>query len=384
MTRYAVLGAGRQGTAAVWDLVALGGAEHVDLADASEGAARRSAARVAALTGRDVVTPHGLDAADRDAVRGFLEPADAAISAVPYGLNLGVTNAAIAAGTHICDLGGNTDIVRKQLALDADAREAGVCVVPDCGEAPGLATNLTAYALTLIDDPQDVTLYDGGLPQRPVPPWNYELTFSVDGLTNEYDGMTTWVQGGEPVDVDCLDPDRYERIEMPTYGTLEAFPGNTSSTMPWTLGLRTLRAMILRYPGHHAQFRAFRDLGLFGGEPIDVRGTPVAPRDLYHALLDPRIRATEDARDVVLARVIARGPTQEAVVDLEVLPDDDTGFNAMERSTGGHAAIVCRFMADGHVEPGARSLELAVDPVAMVAEARRRGFRVTEEVRPLP
>jgi lysine 6-dehydrogenase len=72
------------------------------------------------------------------------------------------------------------------------------------------------------------------------------------------------------------------------------------------------------------------------------------------------------------------------VVDLEVLPDDESGFNAMERSTGGHAAIVCRFMAEGAVEPGARSLELAVDPAAMVAEGRARGFRITEEVRPLP
>ena len=141
--------------------------------------------------------------------------------------------------------------------------------------------------------------------------------------------------------------------------------------------------MILRYPGHHAQFRAFRDLGLFDKEPVDVRGVPVTPRDLYHALLDPRIRANDDVRDVVLARVIARGSAKEAVVDLEVLPDDETGFNAMERSTGGHAAIVCRFMAEGHVEPGARSLELAVDPAAMVAEARRRGFLIKEEVRPL-
>lgn len=386
MTRYAVLGAGRQGTAAAHDLATRGGAELVSLADVDEGAARRAAARINDLAGRDVAEGRGIDASDVDALRAFLEPADAAVSAVPYGLNLGVTRAAIAAGTHVCDLGGNTEIVRRQLDLDPQAREAGVCVVPDCGEAPGLATNLVAYALTLVDDPTDVVLYDGGLPQHPQPPWNYVLTFSVDGLTNEYDGATTWVLDGLPRRVDCLDPDEHELVDLGgPYGELEAFPGNTSSTMPWTIGrrLRSLRSMILRYPGHHAQFRAFRDLGLFGRDPIDVGGLRVAPRDVYHALLDPRVRAPDGVHDVVLARVVVAGRAAEAIVDLEVLPDG-SGFNAMERSTGGHAAIVCRFMAEGRVEPGATPLELAVDPAAMVAEARARDFRITERVRPLP
>jgi lysine 6-dehydrogenase len=380
--RYAILGAGRQGTAAAHDLIVRGGAEHVALADADADAADRAAARVNGMTGRESASGHSLDVRDHAAVRAFLQPADAAVSAVPYGFNLDVTRAAIEAGTHVCDLGGNTAIVRAQHAMDAEARAAGVCVVPDCGEAPGLATNLVAYALTLVDRPEDVTLYDGGIPQDPVPPWNYELTFSVDGLTNEYDGATTWVREGRPVEVDCLDPAHYEHVDMgQRYGTLEAFPGNTSSTMPWTLGLRSLRSMILRYPGHHAQFRAFRDLGLFDKDPLLVGDTEVRPRDVYHALLDPRIRAGEGVKDVVLARVVVDGAGTQAVVDLEVLPDG-SGFNAMELSTGGHAAVVCRMMAEGRVEPGATPLELAVDPAAVVAEGRARGFRIEEEVRP--
>jgi len=383
VTRFAVLGAGRQGTAAAYDLAAFASADRVALGDADAGAAEKAAARVNELAGREVAGGTAVDASDRDAVRAFLEPADAAISAVPYGLNLGVTLAAIDAGTHVCDLGGNTAIVQQQLALDDPARAAGVCVVPDCGEAPGLATSLVAYAMSLVEGPTDVVLYDGGLPQSPTPPWNYELTFSVDGLTNEYDGTTTWVLDGRPAEVDCLDPDEYELVDLgEPYGTLEAFPGNTSSTMPWTLGarLRSLRSMILRYPGHHAQFKAFRDLGLFEREPVTVGGRAVSPRDLYHALLDPRIRAPEGVRDVVLARVLVRARDTEAVVDLEALPDD-LGFSAMERTTGGHAAIVCRLMAEGRVDPGATPVELAVDPAAVVAEARARGFRIAEDVR---
>jgi hypothetical protein len=60
--------------------------------------------------------------------------------------------------------------------------------------------------------------------------------------------------------------------------------------------------------------------------------------------------------------------------------DDWTGFTAMEQATGFHAAIVCHLMASGAVEPGARPVEVAVDPEVMMAEARQRGFQVVERL----
>ncbi|MDP9343189.1 MAG: hypothetical protein M3Q23_14085 [Actinomycetota bacterium] len=72
-----------------------------------------------------------------------------------------------------------------------------MCVVPDCGEAPGMGNNVMAPALDLLAesgiDPLEVVLYDGGLPMEPRPPWNYELTFHIAGLTNEFAGTTTFV-----------------------------------------------------------------------------------------------------------------------------------------------------------------------------------------------
>jgi lysine 6-dehydrogenase len=384
---YGVLGAGRQGTAAAYDLIERGDADEVVLADADERRAAESAHRINRLTASVRARARMLEATEHSDVVEFLRPLDAFVSAASWRLNLGVTRAAIEAGTHMCDLGGNSDVVRGQLELDGEARERGICVVPDCGEAPGLSSNLLAYVLTLLDQTDELLLLDGGLPADPVPPWNYVLTFNVDGLTNEYDARTTWLVDGELVEVECLDPATYEIVDLgPPFANLEAFAAATGSTTPWTFRdrVKTLTAKVIRYPGHAAQFRAFRDLGLFSDEPLDVRGVRVVPRDVFHELLEPRIRAAPGTRDVVLARVVAKGRrmgrTAKATVDLRVYPDEALGFTAMERVTGWHAAIVCHLMAGGRIEPGVTPVESAVDPKLIVDEIRRRGFELWENV----
>jgi lysine 6-dehydrogenase len=384
---YAVLGAGRQGTAAAYDLAVRGQAGEILVADVDPSRAGAAAERVNRLADRRVARSAALDVADRGAVARLLAPFDAALAAVSYRFNEAITEAAIQARTHLCDLGGNMDVVRRQLALDEGARRAGVAVIPDCGEAPGLANNLTAYACSLVDAVHDIRVYDGGIPRHPRPPWRYELTFSVDGLTNEYQGTTTFLREGRPVEVACLDPTEDEVVDMgPPFGRLEALVAATASTLPFTVGsgVRTFTSKVLRWPGHGERFRAFRDLGLFDETPIEVDGVRVVPREVFHALLDPRIRVPDGSPDVVLARVIASGTRDgtaaEAVVDLRVDPYERLGFTAMQRATGGHAAIVMRLMASGHVDPGVRPVEEALEPRRMVEEVRGRGFVVEERL----
>ncbi len=388
--RYGVLGAGRQGTAAAYDLAVRGEAEAIFLADVDHAAASAAAERVNVLSGRPVAAPIRLDATDHDAVVSFLRPLGAAIGAISYKLNLALTEAAIEAGTNWCDLGGNTDIVMQQMVLSDRAAAAGVRIVPDCGEAPGLASNLMAYAMSLLDEPEDLVLYDGGLPLHPEPPWNYRLTFSMDGLTNEYAGGTVYVRDGERVDVPTFDPAEYETVDLgPPVGVLEAFSTGGASTTPWTLGrrLRSMRNKVIRYPGHAAQWKAFMDAGLFSEQAVDVGGQRVVPRQLFHALIEPQIRADDSVDDIVIAnvRVTGRkdGRRSRAIVDMRVIRDRELGFSAMEETTGWHAAIVAHLMAQGLVAPGAAPVELSLDNGAMVEALRARGFPITETVEPL-
>jgi lysine 6-dehydrogenase len=385
--RYGILGAGRQGTAAAFDLVVRGEAASVTLADIDEAAARRAAERVNRLTGRDCAAGVRLDVTDRDALVAFLHPLDAFIAAVSYKLNLGIAGAALDASTSMCDLGGFTATALAQIGLADRAKQRGIAIVPDCGEAPGLANNLMAYATTLLDETHDLLLLDGGLPLHPEAPWKYRVTFAMDGLTNEYAGGADWVRDGRIVHVDTFDPAEYELVELgDPVGELEAFSAGGGSTVPWTLGrtVPSIRNKVLRYPGHVAQFRAFQDAGFFSETPVQVDGVPVIPRHVFHALIEPQIRAPEGFEDIVIAHVIATGrrggKPARAIVDLRAVRDDTLGFTAMERTTGWHAAIVCHLIASGAIPPGAYPVEEAVAPATMVAALRERGLPVTVSI----
>ncbi|HDQ73885.1 MAG TPA: hypothetical protein ENN19_17580 [Chloroflexi bacterium] len=392
---YAVLGAGRQGTAAAYDMARWGDARRVILADRDLAVAWEAAERVNELLAQ-VAPPDGervtveasqIDVTHSEAVEHLLEDVDACLSAVPYVYNLPLTRVALSAGVHLCDLGGNTDIAREQHRFDAEARAANISIIPNCGQVPGMGTSLIVYAIELLDEAVDVYMWDGGLPQNPRPPFDYLLTFHIAGLTNEYAEPAVFLRDGKVTEVEPMT--ELETVQFPEpIGALEAFvTGGGVDTMPWTFEgqLRTLQNLTLRYPGHFQQLRAFYDLGLWDLSPIEVgdEGTPVTPRDVFHALFEPKVTFPGD-KDVVIVRIKALGKKdgQEAEALIEVIDyfDEETGFTAMERGTGWSAAIVAEMMARGETPRGAGGVERMVPAQPFVTQLRKRGIDVAERV----
>jgi lysine 6-dehydrogenase len=382
---YVVIGAGRQGTAAAYDMARWGDAERVILADLSHRTARRAADRVNALTERMVAEPVQLNVTDLVAVERLMKGADACLSAVPYQYNLDMAKVALLSNANFCDLGGNTEIARQQHKLDGEARAAGLSIIPNCGQVPGMGTSLTVYAMELLDEPTDVYLWDGGLPQNPRPPFQYLLTFHIGGLTNEYSQPAIFLRNGKITQVEPLT--EMETIEFAQpIGKLEAFvAGGGTDTMPWTFEgkLRTLQNLTLRHAGHFAQLRAFYDLGLWDTKPLRVGAVEVIPREVFHKLFEPKVTFPED-KDMVIVRVKAigkkNGQTAEAVVEVIDYADEVTGFTAMERGTGFSAAIVAEMMARGETLRGAGGVEKMVPARPFVTGLRRRGISVTERL----
>ncbi len=376
--RYVILGSGRQGTAAGYDLARFGDAERVVVADVHLDVARQAAARINELVRRDVAEPKPVYASETASIKTAISGAHVALSAVPYYFNLAITEAAIECGVSLCDLGGNTEVVWSQLRLDASARAKGVSVVPDCGMGPGLINHMGVYVMELLDKAREVHLYDGGLPQHPVGPWNYQLTFHVNGLTNEYDGDATFIRDGRLLQVPTFT--ELETLDIPPLGKLEAFviSGNLSTTPHTHLGkLERYGAKVLRYPGHFATFEAYKRLGLFSEGAVDVDGQPVVPRHLYHRLLEPKI-TPRNVRDVCVMRAVGVGEKDgrpaRVTVDLVDRYDEATGFTAMERLTGWHGAIMMGFQARGRIAPGAHRMEQTVKASEVMAELERRGI----------
>jgi lysine 6-dehydrogenase len=381
---YVVIGAGRQGVAAAYDLGRHGEAERITLVDHDIEVAQAGVERLNRLLGRRVAEPRFGDASCPETLVPLLSEADGMLSAASYRFNLGLARLAVETRTHMADLGGHTGIVRAQLALDAEAKKAGVALVPDCGMGPGMNITLALVAMDLLDEAHEVRIYDGGLPQNPKPPWNYALLFSAEGLVNEYEGEAYFLREGRVTPVPALT--ELEELEIPPLGKLEAFVTSGGlSTMPWTFGgkLRVLENKTLRYPGHCQLLHGLRALGLFSREPISLGDVTVVPRDFLIALF-ARFLSDPEVRDVCVIHVRARGIREGrpavARVGLVDYYDPKTGFRAMEKLTGWHAAIVLALAVRGEIPPGATPIERALSGEQFLAAAPARGWTVDRSV----
>ncbi len=381
---YAVLGAGRQGTAAAYDMGKWGEAEKIIIADLNWENAKSATKRVNSLLNKQIAIPQKINVKNQKETTKLLRGIDAFLSAVPYYNNFGLTQCAIEAGASMCDLGGNTDIVKEQLKRDSEAKKAGISIVPDCGQVPGLGTTLCVYAMSLLDQPQDVFMWDGGLPQNPKPPFNYLLTFNIEGLTNEYAEPSVFIREGKLVEVQPME--ELEEVEFPEpVGKLEAFTtGGGTSTAPWTFEgkLKTYQNKTVRYPGHFSQLKAYWDLGLWDLTPLKIGDKEIVPRDVFHALFEPKV-VIPGEKDLVVIKIKCtgkkNGKEMAVVVNLMDFYDDSTGFTAMERTTGWDAAIVAEMMAQNKIPKGAIPVEKAVPGTYFVEELKKRGIEVSSE-----
>ena len=367
-----VLGAGRMGLGAVFDLAKQPGVETVTVADAVAERAQKIASSVGGK-----VRPVHIDVADHAAVVDLMRGHASAISCVNYWYNEQLARAAIEAGTNFCDLGGNNSVVDAELALDERARAAGINIIPDCGLAPGMVAVLVAHGARQFAQLDEVHIRVGGLPQNPQPPLDYQLVFSVEGLINEYIERARVVRDGKIVEVDSMT--EVEELEFPApFGKMEAFQtsGGTSTLVETFLGrVRELDYKTIRYPGHCAKFKAMIDLGLCSSDAIDVDGASVKPRRVLGELLVRNLPADEP--DVVLVRVEFRGDGRSLRYDIIDRQDEATGLSAMMRTTAFPASIVALMMARGQTEKkGALPQERCIPPELFMQELAAREIKV--------
>ena len=375
-----VLGAGRMGHGAAFDLVHNSpDVDRVTIADVDRSAAERVAESIG--TGR--IEARAADAADTDAVLALMRGHDSVISCVNYWYNRALSKAAIAAGANFCDLGGNNTVVDQQLALDREAKAAGVNVIPDCGLAPGMVSILAMHGAARFDELDEIHIRVGGLPQNPEPPLDYQLVFSVEGLINEYIERARVIRDGAAAEVASMT--ELETLVFDDFPALEAFQtSGGTSTLPDTFQgrLKELDYKTIRYAGHCEKFKAMIDLGLCSSDEVTAGGQAFTPRKVFGRLLELNLPA--DGPDYVLVRLeyvgTAGGRREMLRYDIVDRFDERTGLSAMMRTTAFPASIIAQMMARGDVlERGATPQEKAIDAERFVSELGRRDIRIKEE-----
>ena len=374
---YLVLGAGMMGRAAAYDLAQFDPSAHVVVADINAEAADR-AARAAGPN----VRPLMLDVNAGGALANALAGMDVVISAVSYSVNERLTRAAIDAGVHMCDMGGNNDVVDRQLAMDGQAQTAGVTIVPNCGLAPGLINVLGMDGVRAFDIVESVRLRVGGLPLHPRPPLQYQIAFSVEGLINEYVEPAEVIRGGRRVTVPSMAD--LESVSFPEpFAALEAF--NTSgglSILPRLLEgtVDELDYKTIRYPGHCEKMRTLLDLGFASHEPIMIGTSVRTSRELFAELL--RRKLDTGGPDVILARSSVTGTKggvrARLVSELVDYYDETTGMSAMMRTTAYPTSIIAQQLAHGVItRRGVLTPEVCAPAADMVQQLARRGITIS-------
>jgi lysine 6-dehydrogenase len=388
-----VIGSGMMGSAAAYDMARQEEVEAVSLADENTRRAQDVAARVNRITGVKKVRAAALDAANQKAATVVMRGHDGALSAVPYFLNLGLAKAAIEARCHFADLGGNNTVVRQELALAKKAESRGVAIAPDCGLSPGMASVLGGELVRRVGGRADaLKLFVGGLPEKPMPPFHYQLVFSVEGLINEYVEPARILRKGKLATIDALTEP--EHFHMPGFSPLIAFhTSGGTSTLPETFEGRVGECFekTLRYPGHYDLLCELKDLGLFSSEKIPVNGTQIAPRAMMSKIFEGkfaskgpdvcimRLEAHESVRTPGV-RGLLGGRLKGRVASFTMVDhyDPKTDMSAMMRTTAFPASIVLQMLVSGAIEKrGAVLQERDVPAEMFLEEMARRGITIS-------
>jgi lysine 6-dehydrogenase len=378
--RMLVLGAGLQGSACAYDLLQNPEVSQVRLADLHFDHLPEF---LKPLSGPRLI-PTTLDVRDREAVLAVMRESDAVMSAIPYYFNLALAECAVEAGVHFCDLGGNTEIVVQQKALADRARAQGVTVIPDCGVAPGMVNILAEHGIEQLDSVDSVRIYVGGLPQSPEPPLNYQVVYSLEGVLDYYTTLSWVLRDGKRTQVAALSEREVVNFPAPA-GELEAFHtagGLSTMAARYEGQIPEMEYKTLRYLGHAEIMETIRELGLLDLEPVDVKGAMVSPRDLFVAVVGPKLSKPK-GKDLLALRVIVKGRKDgkpaERRFDLIDRYDEAHGISAMMRTTGYSLSITGQMQARGQVGPaGVWTPDECMPAVEYIAELRARGIDLKE------
>lgn len=377
------IGCGMMGSAIAFDLAQSSGVSEILLADIDELRAADIAQTLSSKSHSKIIRSARLDVNYYDDVVEAMTGVDAAIGAVSYTQNYLLTRAAIEARTHFFDLGGNNDVVNRQLALDQQAKAANVLIVPNCGLAPGLANVLAASGANRFEKVIEIHLRVGGLPQQPRPPLNYQLVFAPEGLINEYVEPAEVIRDGKLTQVESM-TDIEEISFPPRFSALEAF--NTSGGLS-RLGrmfdgkVQQMDYKTIRYKGHCEKFRTLIEVGFASNEPIIVGDTIRTAREIFGDLL--RKKLNSNGPDVVLLRVtmsgIIGGSSKTLAYEMIDYYDDANMMTAMMRTTAFPTSIIAQLVASNTITArGVLPPEQCVPAGPLVEELKKRNIIITE------
>jgi saccharopine dehydrogenase-like NADP-dependent oxidoreductase len=272
-----------------------------------------------------------IDASDEKQIEHFLKGKDVVVSAAPYFLNKKIAYVASEMGVAYFDLTEDTDVTSYIKNLDTKT-----FMMPQCGLAPG-AVNIIGSNLTKeFEEVHDVQMRVGALPRYPSNEMSYYLTWSTNGLINEYCNLCDAIVDGQKLEIPPLTGVERIYIDGRKYEAFNTSGGVATMCETFDGKVQNLSYKTIRYPGHRDRMNfLLQDLGLKRN------------RDKIADLFDQQVPYTTEDVVVMLVKVIgiSNGKLIERSYQKSIFGQD--GMSAIQRSTAsGVCAIVLAYCRD--------------------------------------
>ena len=310
----------------------------------------------------------------------LLGKVDLVCGALPGRLGFDLMSETVKAGRDTVDISYTP---RDAFLLQRKAKEGGSRVVPQCGVAPGFTNMCVGDASRQLDKMMSVEVFVGGLPEKPQPPLNYRIVFSLEDVVNEYSRPVQVIEEGKRKKVEALSGGGL--TSFPGVGKLEYFLTDGLGSLPRSYPrTREMHEFTLRYPGHADMMQTLRVLGFFEHKPVRVGRVVVEPRQLSIELLRGAM-SKGSPEDFLALRVDVKGMSSGKRIRLryQLLDhyDRKSGVSAMARTTAYPCTSVALLMGRGEIkETGIVTPEkIAQDPRLfryVLARLAERGVRM--------
>ncbi len=377
--RIAIIGGGAIGSAVAYDLAQRDDTDEVRVCDSRA----RSLQNLRKLVDSPKLHPYQVDGRDTTVLAPIVAECDCIVGCASPEINLKLAQLALATGTPFCDQGGSDVITEQILELDAEAKEKGIWLIPDCGLAPGLVNILCLLGIEEFDKVENAFIRVGDIPLSPTPPFNFRVSTSAEKIIEDYSGPANLIRDGAPITVDSLTGVEPIFFREP-YGLLESFYSavNMRALSQHVQGrVKNLDLKTIRYPGHADQWRFVLGLGFGEKQSIDLR-THLTYRDVLIRRL--RRLLGDEQPDVVLLRVLINGTIggerKTLVFEMIDTYNDAEGLSAIRRSTSMPTATVAALLANNEIAgAGAAPPELVLDKPAFIEQLIRRDMSINKE-----
>src|SRR3989449_201994 len=279
----------------------------------------------------------------------LLGKVDLVCGALPGRLGLDLMSETVKASRDIVDISYTP---RDAFPLQRKAKEAGCRVVPQCGVAPGFTNMCVGDASRRLDQMKSVEIFVGGLPEKPEPPLNYRIVFSLEDVLNEYSRPVQVIEEGKRKKVDALSGRGH--ISFPRVGKLEYFLTDGLGSLPRSFPrTKEMHEFTLRYPGHADMMSTLRVLGFLQRNSVRVGGVEAEPRQLTIELLRGAM-SRGSPEDFLALRVEVKGLSGRKKTHLRYQLLDHynrrSGVSAMARTTAYPCTSVALLMGRGKIK----------------------------------